>query len=460
MKKMWGGRFNGSVDELMEEFNASINFDKILYREDIEGSMAHAKMLAVIGILNEKELNEIIGGLEKIQLEFESGQFKISLADEDIHMAIEKRLTVLVGEVGRKLHTARSRNDQVITDVRLYTKKAINQHKKLLLDLLKTFLDLAKNYRDVILPGHTHLQAAQPITLSFYFLSYFFMFKRDFERFQDVWKRTDVNPLGSGAFAGVNYPIDRELTTKSLGFGKMTENAMDAVSDRDFIIDYLSSSSILSMHLSRINEEFIIWSNKLFDFVEMDDQFATGSSIMPNKKNPDACELLRGKTGRIYGHLMGILTTMKALPLSYNKDLQEDKEGLFDTVYHINISLQIMIKVLETTKFKVKNMRDACEKGFLQATDIADYLVVKGVPFRDAHHVSGMLVKYCEHHSKTLTDLTLKEFKEHHPLFLEDIFDKIKLENLINNKKSAGSTSDESVEKQIHQAQVFLKEVV
>ena len=455
---MWSGRFSKSTNQLMEKFNASIDFDKLLYQEDIEGSIAHAKMLKSIGLLREEELNKIIIGLKEIREELKSNQFKISLADEDIHMAIEKRLTEIIGEVGRKLHTARSRNDQVITDVRLYTKKAINQHKKSLLDLLKTFLHLAQKNQKAILPGHTHLQSAQPITLSFYFLAYFFMFKRDFERLENVFKHTDINPLGSGAFAGVNYPINRELTTSLLGFSQMTENAMDTVSDRDFIIEYLSTASILAMHLSRINEELIIWSNKLFDFVEMDDQFSTGSSIMPNKKNPDACELIRGKSGRIYGHLMGMLTTMKSLPLAYNKDLQEDKEGLFDTIYQIDMSLQVMTGILKTTKFKVDNMKKACEQGFLQATDIADYLVEKGLSFRDAHHISGHLVKYCESHSKTLVNLTLEEYRKHHAFFGKDIFDKIKLENLINNKKSSGSTSDDSVKKQIKQAEMFLKE--
>ena len=444
----------------MERFNASINFDKNLYEEDIKVSIAHATMLHTIGILTQKELKQIVSGLKTIKKQFDSGTFDISLADEDIHMAIEKRLTELVGEAGGKLHTARSRNDQVITDVRLYTKKAIARHQSLTLKLLRTLLDLAKEHQEVILPGCTHLQAAQPISLSFYFLAYFFMFKRDFERWEDVKKRTDINPLGSGAFAGVNYPIDRDLTTGLLGFAKTSENAMDSVADRDFIIEYLSAASTTAMHLSRINEEFIIWSNKLFDFIEMDDRFATGSSIMPNKKNPDACELLRGKTGRVYGHLLGMLTVMKSLPLAYNKDLQEDKEGLFDTARELDMSLAIMARILETTKFKAGKMKAACEQGFLQATDVADYLAQQGVPFREAHQVSGRLVKYCETHSKTLAHLKLEEYKQHHPLFEKDVFAKIEWEHIIANKQSPGSTSKKSVKGQIKEAEGFLRKQV
>lgn len=457
VKKIWGGRFSASTDSLMEEFNASIPFDYILFQEDIKGSKAHATMLQKIGVLNLEELQQITTGLDQIDKELNKGKFNIDLADEDIHMAVEKRLTELIGETGRKLHTARSRNDQVITDFRLYTKKSILQQRQLLRELLTTLLDLTKRHRKIILPGFTHLQAAQPISLSFYFLCYFFMFKRDLERLEDTLKRTDVNPLGSGALAGVNYPIDRDLTTKLLGFAKPVENAMDGVSDRDFVIEYLSFASILSMHLSRMNEEFIIWSNKLFDFIEMNDKFATGSSIMPNKKNPDACELLRGKTGRIYGNLVRIITIMKSLPLAYNKDLQEDKEGLFDTVHHLNLSLEVMIKILATSKFNKDKMRQACEKGFLQATDIADYLAHKGVPFRDAHHISGRLVKYCEGQNKNLTELTIEEYQKHHPLFESDVLELIGLDCLINNKKSTGSTSEKSVEIQIRQAEMFLK---
>ena len=456
MKKIWSGRFNQPTDKLLEEFNASINFDKTLYRQDLKASLAHATMLESIGLLSKLELESIKDGLNQVKQEIESGAFEFKTADEDIHMSIEKRLTELIGEVGRKLHTARSRNDQVITDMRLYTKEAILRQMEDLKKLLNVLLDLSQTSQSFILPGFTHLQSAQPITLSFYFLAYFFMFKRDYQRLEDVLKRTDVNPLGSGALAGVNYQIDRELTGKLLGFSKISENAMDSVSDRDFVIEYLAAASILAMHLSKINEEFIIWSNKLFDFIEMDDSFATGSSIMPNKKNPDACELLRGKTGRIYGHLMAILTVTKSLPLAYNKDLQEDKEGLFDAIGQIDLSLNIMIKILETSTFNQAQMKAACEKGHLQATDIADYLVMKGLPFREAHHIAGHLVKYCEQHSKNLSQLSLTEYKKHSHLFEADLFDKIKLEHLIDNKKSKGSTSNDSVREQIEQAKEFL----
>ena len=457
MKKLWGGRFSQDTDKLMEGFNASLPFDKRLYKEDIKGSLAHAEMLYASGILTKKDLLAIQKGLKQVKAEIDAGEFEFKLEDEDIHMAIEKRLTQIIGLAGERLHTARSRNDQVATDIRLYFKKNVSEQMDFLKKLLGAFIECAEKNLSVILPGLTHFQPAQPITLGFYFMAYFQMFFRDLDRLRDCLRRADSCPLGSGAFCGVNYPIDRELTRKKLGFSQMSQNAMDAVSDRDFVLEYLSVASILGVHLSRIAEELIAWSNPFFDFIEIDDRYATGSSIMPNKKNPDALELIRAKTGRFNGNLLGLLTVMKGLPLAYNKDLQEDKEGLFDTSHHLSLCLEILPPILKTLVVHEEKMRKACEQGFLQATDVADYLVSKGLPFRQAHEVSGKMVSKLNEEGKTFSDLSLENFKAYHPLFSGDILKRLSLENAIKNKRSVGSTSNPCVQEQIRKAKQQLK---
>ncbi len=457
MGKVWEGRFDKKTDPLMEQFNASLYFDKKLYAQDIKASIVHAQMLANQSIITKENFLLIKKGLLEIKLAMENNQFVFDAKDEDIHMAIEKELTKRIGKAGAFLHTARSRNDQVNVDVRLYLRKEIDDQCFLIVEILRIFTELSEKNQLVILPGFTHLQLAQPITLAYYFMAYFFMLQRDLNRFIDLRKRVDICPLGSGAFAGVNYQVDRFFVAKELGFQKVSHNAMDAVSDRDFMLEYFSVSSILMMHLSRINEEFILYSNKLFNFIEIDDAFATGSSIMPNKKNPDACELIRGKTGRVYGHLVGLLSTLKALPLAYNKDLQEDKEGLFDVVNQLNNCLSIFPKILESMKINKDKMKEACEKGYLQATDLADYLVKKKLPFREAHEIVGKLVKFLEKEKKIFLDLSLKEYQQFSPLFEDDIYHHLKLETVIKNKISFGSTSFDSVKKQIKTARSILK---
>jgi len=456
MKKLWSGRFKNDTDFLMEKINSSIGVDKRLFREDIDGSIAHAEMLAACSIISPDEKAQITKGLEKIRSEIESGSMVFSDSAEDIHMAIETRLTGLIGDTGKKLHTARSRNDQVITDVRLYLKHALAQQMSDLKNLLTVFTDLAEKYQGVILPGYTHMQGAQPISLGFYYLAYFFMLHRDYQRFTDAMGRIDSCPLGSGALAGVNYPINRTMTAHSLGFSRVTENALDAVSDRDFIIEYTAAAALCMVHLSRINEEMIIWTNPEFSFIEIADEFSSGSSMMPNKKNPDACELIRGKTGRVCGALLALLTIMKGLPLSYNKDMQEDKEQLFNVTDTLDIALKIMPRLLLSLTVNETKMRAACENGFLQATELADYLVKKGVPFRTAHHHSGRIVGYCAENKKTLKDLSIEEYKKFAPEFESDVFPALELEQCIAAKKSSGSTSPDSVTQQILQARTIL----
>ena len=457
--KAWQGRFKKNNDQFMEQFNASISFDQKLFKQDIEVSLAHSEMLASVGILTKAEKNLIHNGLLEIQNEMINGHIEFKSADEDIHMAIEKLLTEKIGSVGGKLHTARSRNDQVSTDIRLYVKEAINKQINLLTEFLTLLITLAENNQKIILPGFTHLQSAQPITLAYYFISYFCMFERDISRLIDCKKRMNKSPLGSGAMAGVNYMINRKMTAKKLGFDDITLNAMDGVSDRDFIIEFLSTMALIGMHLSRLSEEMIIWSNKFFDFIDIDDTFATGSSIMPNKKNPDASELIRGKTGRLYGNLISVLTVLKSLPLAYNKDMQEDKEPLFDSVDTIKLCLNVIIRMLPKCQFKSKNMKNACEKGFLQATDVADYLVKKGLPFREAHYISGEIVLFLEENNKLYQDMTIADFKKFSSLFTEDIKDLLKLETLIKNKQSEGSTSFEEVKKQIEKCKKMLSKL-
>lgn len=455
--KLWGGRFKGGSSDLLERFNASIGFDYKLYHEDIIGSLAHGQMLQKIGILTEDEYLEIEKGLIEIEAAIRAGEVQFDIKHEDIHMNIEVMLVERIGPLGKKLHTGRSRNDQVAVDFKMYTMaktvKIMGQIKSLMALILK----LSEVHVDVIMPGYTHLQRAQPIRLSFHLMAYFQMLKRDHSRFSDLLERMNELPLGSGALAGVNYENDRDLLKDLLGFDAVTENAMDAVSDRDFAIEFASASSILMMHLSRFSEELILWSSSEFRFIEISDTFTTGSSIMPQKKNPDAAELVRGKTGRVYGNLMGILTVMKGLPLAYNKDMQEDKEGIFDTVDTVEICLEVFEGMLSETTFLSENMKKAVKYGFLNATDLADYLVGKGLHFRDCHEIAGKLVGLCVEKHCALEDLSLETLKSFCPLFESDIYEALDIVTVIENKKSYGSTSKASVLKSIENGNVYLE---
>lgn len=443
--KLWAGRFKESTSELLEKFNESISFDHRLYIEDIEGSIAHGKMLAKIGILTDDDIKIIIDGLNEIKSEIGNGTAKLTIKNEDIHMNVESLLVEKIGPLGKKLHTGRSRNDQVALDLRLFTMKKTKTALDLIKKLLMVIVTLSEEQVEVIMPGYTHLQRAQPIRLSFHLMAYFEMLKRDYTRFEDLLERMDDMPLGSGAMSGVNYKTDRDFIKDQLGFKSISLNAMDAVSDRDYVIEFQSAASILMMHLSRLSEEMIIWSSTEFKFIEISDRFTTGSSIMPQKKNPDAAELVRGKTGRVFGNLMGILTVMKGLPLAYNKDMQEDKEGLFDTIDTLEISLEIYIDMLKETKFLSENMKKAVKFGYLNATDVADYLVYKGMSFRDCHEIAGKITSYCIGKNIAIEDMELSEFKLFNNLFENDIYEAIDIENVIESKKSFGSTSRESV---------------
>ncbi|MCR4432147.1 MAG: argininosuccinate lyase [Tepidanaerobacteraceae bacterium] len=429
--KLWGGRFEKETDPLVEKFTSSIDFDKKLYNHDIIGSMAHARMLSKCGIISKEDAALIIKGLLEIKLEIEDGNFEFKPRLEDIHMHIESRLAEKIGPVAGKLHTARSRNDQVALDMHLYVKEKISQVVKLLDNLCKSLWGLAEKHLDTAMPGYTHLQIAQPVTLGYHMKAYFYMFERDKERFIDAGKRSDAMPLGACALAGTTLPVDREYTKELLGFSKVYENTMDAVSDRDFVMEFLSCASILMVHLSRISEEIILWASSEFDFAELDDAFATGSSIMPQKKNPDVLELIRGKSGRVFGNLMAMLAVMKGLPLAYNRDMQEDKEILFDTADTICACLEILPRVLLSMKFKKENMAKSLDESFADATYYAEYLVKKGMPFRKAHEVVGNMVKYCIKNNKKLKDLTVMELKNFTDDFEEDLnFGKI---SVINN---------------------------
>ncbi len=450
--KLWGGRFTKNTSGIMEEFNASIGFDKRMYAEDIEGSIAHCTMLAKQEIIAEDERDIIIEGLKKVLVEIESGKFEFSISDEDIHMSIEKRLIQIVGPVGGKLHTARSRNDQVAVDVRLYLKKEIIEIKELMKHLQKTIVNNADRYKDVILPGYTHLQRAQPILFGHHLMAYYEMFKRDISRLEDCYDRMNLMPLGAGALAGTTFPIDRHFVAEKLGFPAPTENSLDTVSDRDFIIEINFVISMIMMHLSRFSEEIIIWSTTEFGFVTLDDTYSTGSSIMPQKKNPDAAELLRGKTGRVYGNLMGILTVMKGLPLAYNKDTQEDKEGVFDSIDTVKIALTVFEGMLDTMKVNQDKMKAAIYEGFTNATDVADYLAKNGMPFRDAHKVVGEIVLYCEEKKKLISEMGLDEYKKFSELFKDDVTEKVSIEGCVRERNSYGGTSYREVQRQIDNA--------
>lgn len=440
MSQIWGGRFQKKSAEILQKFNSSIEFDQRLYEEDILGSIAHARMLGTQGIISVKEAEQMIGGLQEILKQIKSGNFEFQIAYEDIHMNIEKALTDLIGPVAGKLHTARSRNDQSSLDVHMYLRKEIDHIARLLLDFQETLITLAKREQDVIFPGYTHLQRAQPIRFSHHILAYYFMLSRDLERLLDCRKRTDVMPLGAGALAGTTFPISREQVADELQFAALYENSLDAVSDRDYIIEFMSFASILMMHLSRLSEEIILWSSAEFGFIELDDAYSTGSSIMPQKKNPDIAELVRGKTGRVYGNLLALLTVMKGLPLAYNKDMQEDKEGLFDTIDTIKFCLTIYPEMLATTKVLKEKMMSSFENDFSNATDLADYLVRQGIPFREAHHITGRAVQSAIEKGKTLLDLTGKELMDISSHLGSECMKEIEILQCVNNRNSRGGT--------------------
>ena len=455
-EKLWGGRFEKSTDEMINEFQASINFDKRMYREDIAGSIAHAKMLAAQKIISDEDAGKICAGLEKILQKIDAGEFEFSVALEDIHMNIEAALTEAIGAAGGRLHTARSRNDQVALDTHLYIRRQVREIQKLILELQTELVKAAEKNRDVIFPGYTHLQRAQPILFAHHLLAYFSMLQRDFARFEGVYALADIMPLGAGALAGTTFNIDRNFVAKELDFGAIYSNSLDAVSDRDYLLEFLSAASILMVHLSRFSEEIILWCSREFSFIELDDAHCTGSSMMPQKKNPDVPELIRGKTGRVIGHLMALLTTVKALPLAYNKDLQEDKEGVFDALDTIKFSLAVAAQIIAGMKVRKDNMRRAVEEDFSNATDLADYLVKKNLPFRQAHEVSGKIVHACIERGVYLKDLTLDDFKKFSPLFEEDIHEAIKPETCVAARNSFGGTSYRQVEVQIGAAKAWL----
>lgn len=445
MKKLWSGRFKETTEKTVENFTSSLSFDKRLWRYDIEGSAAHVTMLGKQKIIPKKDADLILRGLESIKKEMIEGRFRFRKDLEDVHMNIEHALIKKIGPVGGKLHTARSRNDQVALDLRLYLRDEISAVLKLIRSFQKVIVSVAGRHTDTIMPGYTHLQKAQPVLLAHHLLAYFEMLDRDKERFEDCLKRVNVMPLGSAALAGTTLPIDRKHTARLLRFPKISENSMDAVSDRDFVIEFLSASGILMVHLSRLSEEIIIWNSDQFGFVELPDAFTTGSSIMPQKKNPDVLELIRGKSGRVFGHLTAMLTVMKGLPLAYNRDLQEDKEALFDTVDTVTSSLQVLTRMMPKVRFNKDIMKKASEKGYLTATDLAEYLVRKGMPFRDAHRVTGELVRHCIDNNKAMGDLSLKEFRRFSELIGRDIFHHISVKTSIEEKKSFGGTSKRMV---------------
>lgn len=447
--KLWKGRFSKAATSSADEFNASIGFDQRLYQEDIAGSIAHAKMLGKQGIISDDEAELIIKTLEQIKDDIEAGKVEFTIESEDIHMNIETILTERIGDVGKKLHTARSRNDQVAVDFRLYLKKETGEIDKTLQALTDTLVTLAKKHTDTVMPGYTHLQRAQPVTLAYHLLAYYQMFSRDRERFADCLKRIDRLPLGSGALAGTTYQTDRDFLAKELGFASVLPNGMDAVADRDFAIEFVECCAVTMMHLSRFCEELILWSSVEFNFIEIDDAFSTGSSIMPQKKNPDMAELIRGKSGRVYGDLMSLLTICKGLPMAYNKDLQEDKLPAFDAADTVKASVSIFTEMISTMEVKKDNMEHAAKYGYMNATDAADYLVSKGMPFRDCHEVIGKIVLYCIGKGIAIEDMSMEEFKSFSDKFEEDIYDKISIRNCIKAKKSKGSTSFESVAAQI-----------
>lgn len=456
MQKMWTGRTSGELNEFADDFNSSISFDKKMYKQDICGSIAHATMLANQKIISVDDRDKIIAGLSGILADIDSKKLAISEDAEDIHMFVEAELTKRIGEVGKRLHTARSRNDQVALDLRMYLRDENQLVKKILLQLIEVIANKAKNYSDVIMPGYTHLQRAQPILFSHHLLAYAQMFKRDYSRLQDALERMNYSPLGSCALAGTTYDTNRKMVADLLQFNGVTENSIDSVADRDFCVELLSCYSIIMMHLSRFSEEIILWTSSEFSYVQLDDAFTTGSSIMPQKKNSDMAELVRGKSGRVYGDLMAMLTVLKGLPLAYNKDMQEDKEGIFDGLKTVQDCLQVFVPMLDSMKVNKENMLNSCKTGFINATDLADYLTKKGLPFREAYKLVGSIVGKCVKEKLTLEDITLDEYKQMCELFDKDLYEEIALETCVNKRNSEGGTSKAQVAKQIEKLTEFL----
>lgn len=458
MAQLWGGRFTKETDKLVYNFNASISFDQKFYAQDIRGSIAHVTMLQKQGILTKEEKESIIEGLKEIQADVENGTLEITDEYEDIHSFVEANLIDRIGDAGKKLHTGRSRNDQVALDMRLYTRDEIEALDTLLKELLEVLLKLMKEHIETYMPGFTHLQKAQPVTLAHHLGAYFEMFKRDRLRMKDIRKRMNYCPLGAGALAGTTYPLDREYTAELLGFDGPTLNSMDSVSDRDYLIEMLSAMSTVMMHLSRFCEEVIIWNSNEYQFVEIDDAYSTGSSIMPQKKNPDIAELVRGKTGRVYGALMSLLTTMKGIPLAYNKDMQEDKELVFDAIDTTKGCLALFTGMLRTMRFRKQRMEDSAKNGFTNATDAADYLVNHGVPFRDAHGIVGQMVLYCIDKNIALDDMSLEEYKVISPVFEEDIYEAISMKTCVEMRNTIGAPGKSAMEQAIALEEAYLKE--
>ena len=456
MEKLWAGRTETETAKLADAFNSSIAVDGRMYKEDITGSMAHAAMLAKCGILTQADADQIIDGLASILADLQSGALALDPQAEDIHMFVESVLTQRIGDVGKKLHTARSRNDQVALDIRMYLKGECARLHALLLDVIQSLHAQAAQHKDTIMPGYTHLQRAQPITFGQQLLAYAMMLMRDYGRISDAYARMDASPIGCCALAGTTYPTDRVWEAQKLGFSSICENSLDGVSDRDFCVELMSACALIMMHLSRLSEELILWSSWEFQFIELDDGFTTGSSIMPQKKNPDMAELCRGKTGRVYGDLMALLTTLKGIPLAYNKDMQEDKEAVFDCVDTTKLCLQIMAPMLATMRAKPENMLKAAQKGFINATDLADYLTKKGVPFRNAYKLSGQLVAYCIQHDTVLEQLPLEVYQSHSDVFKDDLYDEISLKTCVARRISAGGTGPASVQAQLELVEAFL----
>ncbi len=449
MAKMWAGRTAGAVNKLADDFNSSIHFDSRMYSQDIKGSMAHAAMLAAKDIISKEDADTLISGLEGILNDLDSGKLEFDFGSEDIHMFVEQVLTERIGDVGKKLHTARSRNDQVALDIRMYLRSEAENIISLIKKLTSTVTDKAATYKATIMPGYTHLQRAQPITFGHHLMAYAMMLLRDIERIEDCKKRMNMSPIGCCALAGTTYDTDRRFEAEKLGFDGICLNSLDGVSDRDFCVELLSDFAILMMHLSRFSEEIILWSSWEFKFVELSDSYTTGSSIMPQKKNPDMAELVRGKTGRVYGDLMALLTTLKGLPLAYNKDMQEDKESIFDACDTVKMCLEVFDGMIDTLKAIPENMKKAAQGGFINATDLADYLVKKGLPFRSAYKISGQIVAHCISEKTVLEELPLEVYKNFSELFDADLYDEISLETCVNKRISEGGTSTESVEAQI-----------
>ncbi len=457
MAKLWGGRFEASPELWVDEFGASIGFDQELYHEDIEGSIAHATMLGETGIITSEEAATIVAGLQAVLAKIESGEYQFSVENEDIHLNVETFLYEEIGALAGKLHTARSRNDQVATDLHLYTKKKAKAVIQEIIAFQHVLVKLAEEHVETVMPGYTHLQHAQPISFGHHLLAYFEMLERDKGRFTDAMKRADMSPLGAAALAGTTFPIQRERTQELLGFTNIYHNSLDAVSDRDFVIEFISASATLMMHLSRLAEELILWTSHEFHFATLSDTYATGSSIMPQKKNSDMAELVRGKTGRVYGHLMGMLTTMKGLPLAYNKDMQEDKEGIFDTVATILPSIKVMAGMLSTMTVHTAHMAESTEKDFSNATELADYLAAKGVPFREAHEIVGKTVLHCIQQGIYLQDISLEDYAAIHPVIGEDVYEVLKSHTAVARRNSLGGTSFENIKKEVTRAKELLQ---